>query len=413
MTLKLTYTQMFFKYLFTKPLYAEPYDKSCILFKIIWSVLLVMTVSTVISIVQQPTHFLRYIMASTLLWGISLIFLYTLRKYNVERIATLYISFLLLLILGFSFTGGGIKAHGIRILPMVVLLAGLTIGRKTMWIFAVLVSLGGLSLVLADYYGMLPMKEAIGQSALSYWIYSVTGILLLCYMENLSVERFNHTVDKFKKELNLRKQSDEKYKAIFESFQDVYYQTDMSGIVTIVTPSIKKRAGYDPKEIIGNNVVDFYHQTEKRDNFVAVLLEKGYVHNYELELRTKDGKIKNVLTSSNIVFDKNKIPIAIEGTLHDITQRKKNEELLKEQNQKLMRVAHLQSHIVRKPIANVIGIINLLDLENPNDPTNLELIPQLETASRELDTIISEIVENTSGINRVVKSGIPESENIE
>jgi PAS domain S-box-containing protein len=404
---------MFFKYLFSKPLYAEPYDKSCILFKIIWSVLLIMTVSGIMSIIQQPTHSFRYILASALLWGISLVFLSALKEYNVKIIATLYITFLLLIILGFSATGGGIKAHGIRLLPVIVLLAGLTIGRKTMWMFAVLVSLGGLSLVLADYYGMLPMKEAIEQSPLSYWVYSVTGITLLCYMENLSVERFNHTVDKFKQELNLRKQSDEKYKAIFDSFQDVYYQTDMGGIVTIITPSIKKRAGYDPKEVIGNNVIDFYPQTENRDNFVTVLLEKGHVHNYELELLTKEGKIINVLTSSHIVYDTNGMPIGIEGTLHDITQRKKNENLLKEQNQKLMRVAHLQSHIVRKPIANVIGIINLLDLENPNDPTNLELIPQLETASRELDTIISEIVENTSGINRVVKSGIPESENIE
>lgn len=402
---------MFFKYLFSQPLYAEPYNKSSMLFKIICSVLLIMTATGIMSLVQQPTHLFRYILAMSVLWVISFVFLSALRKYNVKIIATLYVSFLLLMILGFSATSGGIKAHGIRLLPMVILFAGLTIDRKTMWIFAVLVSLGGLSLVLADNYQLLPMKEAIGQSPMSYWIYSVTGILLLCYMENLSVERFNNTVDKFKKELSLRKQSDEKYKAIFESFQDVYYQTDMSGIVTIVTPSIKKRAGYDPKEIIGNNVVDFYHQTEKRDNFVAVLLEKGYVHNYELELRTKDGKIKNVLTSSNIVFDKNKIPIAIEGTLHDITQRKKNENLLKEQNQKLMRIAHLQSHIVRKPIANIMGIIHLLDLENPHDPTNIELIPQLETASKELDTIISEIVQNTTSINKVVNAGIQEIEN--
>lgn len=404
---------MFFKYLFSKPLYAEPYGKSCMLFKIICSVLLIMTVSSCVALIQNPTHFFRYTLAISLLWTISLLFLFALRRYDVKIIGILYISFLLFMILAFSSTGGGIKAHGIRLLPTVVLFAGLIIGRKTMWLFAVLVSLGGLFLVVADHYGMLPMEEAIGQSPFSYWIYSVTGILLLCYMENLSVERFNHTVEKLKRELSLRKQSDEKYKAIFESFQDVYYQTDMAGIVTIITPSIKKRAGYDPKEVIGNNVGDFYHQTENRDKFVSLLLEKGLVHNYELELMTKDGKIMNVLTSSHIVFDKDGQPIAIEGTLHDITQRKKNENLLKEQNQKLMRVAYLQSHIVRKPIANIMGIIHLLDLDNPTDPTNLELIPQLENASKELDTIITEIVETTCSINQTVKAGIIESESKE
>jgi PAS domain S-box-containing protein len=401
---------MFFKLLFLRQLRANPDDNSSILFKIICSVLLIMTVTSTIALCQQPTHLLRYIMALSLLWTISLAFLFALKKYNAKIIATLYVSFLLLMILGFSYTGGGIKAHGIRLLPMVVLFSGLTIGRKTMWVFAVLVSLGGLLLVMAGYYDMLPMKGAIGQSPVSYWIYSITGIFLLCYMENLSVERFNKTVDRFKRELNLRKQSDEKYKVIFESFQDIYYQTDMTGIVIIVTPSIKKRAGYDPKEVIGNNVVDFYHKTESRSNFIALLLEKGYVHNYELELVTKEGKIMDVLASSHVIRDSNGIPKAIEGTLHDITQRKKNENLLKEQNQKLMKVAHLQSHIVRKPIANIQGIINLLDLENPNDPTNLELIPQLETASKELDTIINEIVQNTHGIKAIVQAGKSGSE---
>jgi PAS domain S-box-containing protein len=401
---------MFFKLLFLRQLRANPDDNSSILFKIICSVLFIMTITSVIALYRQPKYFVRYLMVMSLLWTISLIFLFALRKYNSRIIATLYVSFLLLMILGFSYTGGGIKAHGIRLLPMVVLFAGLTIGRKTMWVFAVLVSIGGLLLTLAGYYDMLPLKSAIGQSPINYWVYSITGIFLLCYMENLSVERFNKTVNRFKKELSRRKESEEKYKVIFESFQDIYYQTDMTGIVILITPSIRKRAGYDPKEVIGNNVIDFYHKTDSRNQFIALLLEKGYVHNYELELVTKDGKIMDVLASSHVIRDSNGAPKAIEGTLHDITRRKKNENLLMEQNQKLMKVAHLQSHIVRKPIANIQGIINLLDLENPNDPTNLELIPKLETASKELDTIINEIVQNTHGIKAIVQAGKASSE---
>jgi PAS domain S-box-containing protein len=371
-----------------------------------------MTTTSVIAMIQQPKHLLRFIMAISLLWVISLILLFILRLHNTRIIAIIYISFLLMMILGFSFTGGGIKAHGIRLLPMIVLSSGLTIGRKPMWIFAILVSLGGYLLVLAGYYGLLPMMEPIGQTPLSYWIYSLSGIFLLCFMESLSVGRFNKTVDRLSQELELRKQSEEKYKVIFESFQDIYYQTDMTGNVILITPSIKKRAGYDPKEVIGNNVVDFYHKTEKRNDFIRLLLEKGAVYNYELELVTKEGKIIDVLVSSRIVHDSNDTPMTIEGTLHDITQRKRDENLLKEQNQKLMRVAHLQSHIVRKPVANILGIIHLLDIENPTDPTNLELIPKLETAARELDTIITEIVQNTKEINTMIKVNTPTNEDL-
>ncbi|MEO5777038.1 MAG: PAS domain-containing protein [Flavobacterium sp.] len=401
---------MFLKFLFSKPLRAKTDENSSILFKIICSVLLIITATSVMAMVHQPKYILRFTMAISLLWVISLVLLFALKKQNSRIIAVIYISFLLLMILGFSFTGGGIKAHGIRLLPIVVLFSGLTIGRKSMWVFAILASFGGLLLVLASYLDLLPLKGPIGQTPFSYWIYSVSGIFLFCYIENLSVGRFNKTVDQLKQQLSLRKQSEEKYKVIFESFQDIYYQTDMTGIVTIVTPSIKQRAGYNPKEVIGNNVADFYHQTDKRNDFMKLLLEKGSVHNYELELVTKDGKIKNVLVSSHILYDSNGAPITIEGTLHDITRRKKDENLLKEQNEKLMQIAHLQSHIVRKPVANILGIIDLLDIENPNDPNNLELIPKLETASKELDTIIKEIVQNTKGIREIVKANTVKNE---
>lgn len=404
---------MFLNFLFSSPLSTKPDKNSSILFKIIWSVLVVITITIVIALVQHPDHQLRFSMALSLLWSVSLILLYALKKNDSRLVAVIYVSFLLIMVLGFSFTGGGIKAHGIRLLPIIVLFAGLTIGRKPMWIFALLVSLGGLLMVFADSYKLLPMSSAIGQTPLTYWIYSVSAILLVCYIESLSVSRFNNTVCRLKEELVLRKKSEEKYKVIFESFQDIYYQTDMNGIVTLITPSIKKRAGYDPKEVIGNSVLDFYHQSEQRSNFINLLLEQGAVHNYELELVTKEGKVMDVIVSSHIIYDKHKVPKAIEGTLHDITQRKKYEDILKEQNQKLMRVAHLQSHIVRKPIANVLGIIHLLDLENPNDPNNLELIPQLETAANELDTIVTEIVQNTKGINATVKANTLDMENVD
>ena len=47
-------------------------------------------------------------------------------------------------------------------------------------------------------------------------------------------------------EEELRK-SEEKYRAIFESFHDVYYQTDKEGLITIISPSVRTQAGYDPE----------------------------------------------------------------------------------------------------------------------------------------------------------------------
>jgi L-lysine 2,3-aminomutase len=88
----------------------------------------------------------------------------------------------------------------------------------------------------------------------------------------------------------------------------------------------------------------------------------------------------------------------IEGTIHDITQRKNAEEIIKLKNEKLTEVAFLQSHIVRRPIANILGILHLINKDNPADPINLELIPKLEDVSNDLDDVIKQIVEKTNEI---------------
>lgn len=404
---------MFPKNLFSKSLGNEETENGIVLFKIICSVLLTVTVMAIISFWQQPQHIERFAKYVVLFWIGSIAFILALRKSNVRTVAALYIAFIVLLILGSSYTSGGIKAHAIRLLPIVILFSGLTIGRKAMCMFAIIACLGGLLLVCADYYEILPMTEAIGQTPLSYWMYSVAGIFLLYYIEHLSVGRFNKTVVHLKHELSLRKQSEEKYRVIFESFQDVFYQTDMSGNILLITPSIKQCAGYDPIALVGQNVALFYADADQCNNFTNLLLQKKAVYNYELDMLTTEGKLLNILASSHILFSTDGSPMAIEGTLHDITKRKKQENLLKEQNEKLMTIARLQSHIVRKPIANILGIINLIDLENPNDLSNLELIPQLEIASKELDTIIKEITLNTTEITHMVNTNVSKNDIIQ
>jgi len=60
------------------------------------------------------------------------------------------------------------------------------------------------------------------------------------------------------------KRSEEKYRSIFNTFDDLYYQTDMNGIITTLSPSCKKLTGYDPSELVGTQVLDLYPYPEQR-----------------------------------------------------------------------------------------------------------------------------------------------------
>jgi hypothetical protein len=270
-----------------KHLYPDVNQEASILIKIVWSVLIIISLSFITNMFIQTTHIFRYSEIIFLMWAVSLTLIFFAKQGYIYFSAFLYVTFLLIMIFAFSWTGGGIKGHGIKVLPVVVLIAGLTLGKREIWFFGIIATLGGFALVWADYVHRIPVNEALGQSPLIYWIYNTTCILLLCFLENLSVEELRKALSKSQKEVELRKRS---------------------------------------------------------------------------------------------------------------------EELLKLKNEKLLEIAFLQSHLVRRPVASVLGLIGLIKADNPNDPVNLEMIPKLEIAAKELDTVIHEIVQKTAEIESLSSS---------
>lgn len=83
------------------------------------------------------------------------------------------------------------------------------------------------------------------------------------------------------------------------------------------------------------------------------------------------------------------------------TKRIANEKL-QIQNEKLIEIAFLQSHQVRVPIANILGLFNLFNFDNPSDPINAETLCLLKTSAESLDDIIHQIAQKTSEIRAIL-----------
>ncbi len=128
-------------------------------------------------------------------------------------------------------------------------------------------------------------------------------------------------------EVALRK-SEAKYRSIFNTFDDLYYQTDMNGTITILSPSCKKITGWDASELTGLPVTDLYPFPEQRKMLLDHMFENGEVHDYEVILRNKKGEHLNVSVTSHVVRNEQGEPVAIEGALRDITERIRVEDAL-------------------------------------------------------------------------------------
>ncbi|ACL17826.1 PAS domain S-box protein [Methanosphaerula palustris] len=120
-------------------------------------------------------------------------------------------------------------------------------------------------------------------------------------------------------------ESEKKYRSIFNSFPDLYYQTDQNGIITILSPSVKRLAGWAPEDLIGHPVYELYPFPEERAGLLETLRCTGEVQGYEITLKHRDGCTIPASVSCHQIYDDAGELAAIEGTIRDITQRKQGE----------------------------------------------------------------------------------------
>lgn len=125
--------------------------------------------------------------------------------------------------------------------------------------------------------------------------------------------------------------SEEKFRALFENVLDGMYQSTPGGRALTVNPALVRMLGYDSEEELlrADIANDLYVDPQQRLSLMKKLDLDGLVRNEELTLRRKDGAAITVLENSRTVRDENGKILYYEGTLTDITERKRSEEALK------------------------------------------------------------------------------------
>jgi PAS domain S-box-containing protein len=131
-------------------------------------------------------------------------------------------------------------------------------------------------------------------------------------------------------------ESEEKYRSIFDALQDVYYRTDMEGVITMISPSIEKQIGLPPAQVVGKNASDFYVDPHARETMLEELKKKGFLNDHLVELRAP-GKRKHINASLNARLLRNEKgePFGVEGMLRDVTERAVAEEKLMDRTHEL------------------------------------------------------------------------------
>ena len=185
-------------------------------------------------------------------------------------------------------------------------------------------------------------------------------------------------------------ESEEKFRNIFESFQDIYFRCDKKGTITLVSPSVKELLGYDEDFVVGNNIVNFYPNAKQSKKLIIRLLREKSLRNVEASVKTKSGKELQFLCNIRVLFKNNEY-VFIEGVARDITKLK--EATLELQKAKEVAERSLKvkenflanmSHEIRTPMNGVIGTIDLMN----NTLLSEEQLRYVQTIKKSSETLL-------------------------
>lgn len=136
-----------------------------------------------------------------------------------------------------------------------------------------------------------------------------------------------------------RAESEKKYRDIFERATEGIFQISLEGKVLAGNPAFAHTMGYkSPAEMIASiNDVNYelYSDPNQRAELKRRMEEKGQVKDFEMECRRPDGKRMWISTNMTAVRDEAGKDLFYEGTLVDITERKKMEEEIRSKTESL------------------------------------------------------------------------------
>ena len=193
------------------------------------------------------------------------------------------------------------------------------------------------------------------------------------------------------------KSSEEKFRNIFESFQDIYFRCNMDGKITMVSPSVQDMMGLTPLDIIGRDIKEFFESNVLPEEILKELFTVRKLRNLEGR-SVVNGKTIQFLCNVRLLYEDGQ-PVEIEGVARDITLlMNANENLKKAKDiaEKSLKVKERflanMSHEIRTPMNGIIGMIDLIASTNMDDE-QINYVKTIKKSSENLLAILNDILD--------------------
>ncbi len=176
------------------------------------------------------------------------------------------------------------------------------------------------------------------------------------------------------------------WEQIVTTLNDAILIVNNDDTVMYANDSFCKLLGYKFEEILGKNASDLFLFPDQKKEMSKIIEERKNkkAGTYEVPMLTKNKETIWVMISGSPYTDHKGKIIGSIGVHTNITQ-------LKSINKELETFIYKASHDLRGPLASIIGLVSVSKLEG-NKESSLKYLDMIETASRKLDSTLSELV---------------------
>ncbi|OCX53080.1 hypothetical protein BEL04_01825 [Mucilaginibacter sp. PPCGB 2223] len=203
-------------------------------------------------------------------------------------------------------------------------------------------------------------------------------------------------ITELKKQQNAAVMHERRLESLVQSGSDLIAIISKDGVYTYISPSVKTTLGKQPEDYIGKTPYDFVHPDDVHiiDKAFEDILTNQKIDVLGHRYQDAGGNWRWLQTVATNCLDDPAINGYICNTT-DITLLKERELRIIEQNEKLKQIAQINSHELRKPVASILGVMQLMNEESIKDELNITILGHLKTLTEELDEIIKRIIQNT------------------
>ena len=216
-------------------------------------------------------------------------------------------------------------------------------------------------------------------------------------------------VEAEQKQLDQRLRDQQFYtRSLIESNIDALMTTDPAGIITDVNKQMEALTGCTRDELIGAPFKNYFTDPDRAEAGIKRVLSGSKVTDYELTACARDGKQTVVSYNATTFHDRDRKLQGVFAAARDVTERKRIERTLQENNTELERAraaaekANLtksdflssMSHELRSPLNAILGFAQLMNSDSPPPtPSQTASIDQILNAGWYLLELINEILD--------------------